>query len=127
MPRPQGVKGQSIIPYRAPPKADLRRMPRPPRIEYGGAFHHVMARGDRREPIVLSDRDRCDLVETLGGAGARTVWRVYARALMDNRFHWLLETPEPNLVEGLRWFQNTYARRFNRRIVPKGRKAVDKN
>ena len=90
-------------------------MPRQPRIEYGGAFYHVMARGDRREPIVWSDRDRYDFVETLGRACARTGWRVHAWVLMDNHYHWLLETPEPNLVEGMRWFQNTYARRFNLR------------
>ena len=31
---------------------------RPPRIEFAGAVHHVMARGDRREEIFRDDRDR---------------------------------------------------------------------
>lgn len=34
---------------------------------------------------------------------------------MTNHYHWLVETPRPNLVEGMRWIQNTYARRFNHR------------
>jgi hypothetical protein len=28
------------------------------RIEYPGAFYHVMARGNRRQPIFLDDDDR---------------------------------------------------------------------
>jgi len=53
-------------------------MPRMPRIEYEGAVYHVMARGDRREPIVFSDRDRETFVETLGQACERTGWEVFA-------------------------------------------------
>ena len=33
-------------------------MPRQRRIEYSGAIYHAMARGDRREDIVLDDSDR---------------------------------------------------------------------
>jgi hypothetical protein len=34
---------------------------------------------------------------------------------MSNHYHWVLETPEANLVRGMQWFQNTYTRRFNQR------------
>jgi REP element-mobilizing transposase RayT len=34
---------------------------------------------------------------------------------VDFHYHWLLETPEPNLVVGMRWFQGTYTQRFNLR------------
>jgi hypothetical protein len=34
---------------------------------------------------------------------------------MTNHYHWLVETPQPNLVEGMRWIQNTYTRRLNHR------------
>jgi len=40
-------------------------MPRQVRIEYAGAFYHVMARGDRREAIVKDDEDRKTFVRTL--------------------------------------------------------------
>lgn len=33
-------------------------MPRKLRVEYEGAIYHVMNRGDRREPIFLTDQDR---------------------------------------------------------------------
>ena len=43
-------------------------MPRQPRIEFPGAIYHVLARGDRREPIFLDDRDRARFVTSLGDA-----------------------------------------------------------
>ncbi len=88
-------------------------MARQVRIEYEGAFYHVMARGDRREAIVRSEKDRSDFVETMGRACERTGWRVHGWVLMTNHYHWLIETPRANLVDGMRWFQNTYTRRFN--------------
>ncbi len=41
-------------------------MPRSPRIEFPGAMYHVLARGNRREAIVLGDDDRWMLLRTLG-------------------------------------------------------------
>jgi REP element-mobilizing transposase RayT len=32
---------------------------------------------------------------------------------MSNHYHLLLETPEPNLVSGMKWFQGAYTQRFN--------------
>ena len=34
---------------------------------------------------------------------------------MDNHYHWVLETPKANLVEGMIWFQNAFTRRINAR------------
>ena len=33
---------------------------------------------------------------------------------MSNHFHLVVETPEPNLVAGMKWFLGTYTGRFNR-------------
>ena len=41
-------------------------MARQTRIEFPAAMYHVMARGDRREPIVKDDEDRRTFVRTLG-------------------------------------------------------------
>ncbi|MBX7210705.1 MAG: transposase [Verrucomicrobiaceae bacterium] len=91
-------------------------MPRQLRIQYAGAVYHVLARGDRREDIVQDDEDRELFVATLAEACKKTGWEVLAWVLMDNHYHcWLIRTPEPNLVEGMKWFQNAYTRRFNAR------------
>jgi hypothetical protein len=34
---------------------------------------------------------------------------------MSNHYHLLFKTQEPNRVEGMSWFQNSWTRRFNRR------------
>jgi Transposase IS200 like len=69
-------------------------MARSLRIEYPGAFYHVMARGNRREAIFLDDDDRRTFVKTLGEASERCGWRVHAWVLMGNHYHLLLETSE---------------------------------
>jgi len=90
-------------------------MARSLRIEYPGAFYHVMARGNRREKIFRDDTDRRFFLQTLADACQRTGWRVHAWVLLDNHYHLLIETPQPNLVVGMGWLQNTYTRRFNTR------------
>ena len=43
-------------------------MSRSVRIEFPGAFHHVMARGNRRQKIFLDDDDRRFFPEDFGGS-----------------------------------------------------------
>ena len=93
----------------------LPSMARRLRLEYPGAIYHVMNRGDRREPIFQDDQDRLRFLATLGEACTKADWRVHAYCLMDNHFHLVLETPQGNLVAGMKWFLGTYTSRFNRR------------
>jgi len=74
-----------------------------------------MNRGDRREPIFKDDQDRRRFLETLGQACAKTGWQVHAYCLMPNHFHLVVETPNANLVAGMKWFLGAYTSRFNRR------------
>ena len=98
-----------------------RIMARSIRIEIPGGFYHVMARGNRREKIYADDDDRRFFLQTLSEACGMTGWRVHAWVLMGNHYHLLIETPEPNLVEGMKWLQNTVTRRFNVRHGKWGR------
>jgi hypothetical protein len=79
-------------------------MARKLRIQYGGAVYHVLNRGDRREEIFRDDLDRRRFLETLAEACAKTGWQVQAYCLMPNHFHLVVETPEANLVAGMKWF-----------------------
>jgi putative transposase len=96
-------------------------MARSIRIEYEGAFYHLIARGNRRADIFESDEDRSLFLTTLGEACGKTGWRVHAWVLMSSHYHILLMTPEPNLVSGMTWLQNAYTRRFNTRHRQWGR------
>ena len=89
-------------------------MPRKQRIEYPGAIYHVISRGNYRKELFLRQNtgeafERC-LFEVVDGCG----WKLHAYVIMSNHFHLVVETPEPNLVVGMKWLQSTFATRFNR-------------
>jgi len=88
-------------------------MPRRLRIQYPGAIYHVINRGDRREDIFRDDEDRTCFLATLGETCAKTGWHVLAYCLMSNHFHLVVETPQGNLVAGMKWFLGVYTKRFN--------------
>lgn len=90
-------------------------MARPLRVQYPGAVYHVMSRGNAGKDIFLSSSDRLLFLDTLSEVCKQSGWRVHAYALMNNHYHLLLETPAPNLVDGMKWFQGTYTQRFNLR------------
>ncbi len=95
--------------------ASLRPMPRTMRVQYPGAIYHIMNRGDRRENIFVDDVDRQDFLKTLAEACQKTSWQMHAYCLMKNHFHLVVETPNANLVEGMRWFLSAYTIRLNHR------------
>src|ERR1039457_4237598 len=88
-------------------------MARKVRIQYPGAIYQVMNRGDRREAIFEDDEDRERLLQTLTQACQKTGWQVHAYCLMRNHFHLVLETPQPNLMFGMKWLLGVYTKRFN--------------
>ena len=59
--------------------------------------------------------DRQDLLKTLAEACQKTAWQVHAYCLMRNHFHLVVETPDANLVEGMRWLLSAYTIRLNHR------------
>jgi len=74
-----------------------------------------MARGDGGKPVFEDDKDRYAWVDLMGRAGVRFGWRVHAWVLMGNHFHLLLETPEPNVVAGMKWMLGVFSQGWNRR------------
>ncbi|MFO8026689.1 MAG: transposase, partial [Opitutales bacterium] len=51
---------------------------------------------------------------TIFEAAERCGWKLYAYVIMSDHYHLAIETPDPNMVEGMRWLQSTFATRFNR-------------
>ena len=90
-------------------------MARPLRIEYPGALYHVTSRGNARAPIFLDDDDRVSFLNRLQDTVERHRWRCHAYCLMDNHYHLLIETPEPNLSLGMRQLNGVYTQSINRR------------
>jgi Transposase and inactivated derivatives len=74
-----------------------------------------MSRGDRQKEIYVDDVDRHDFLKTLAEACQKTGFEVHAYCLMRNHFHLVVETPNANLVDGMRWLLSTYTIRLNHR------------
>jgi REP element-mobilizing transposase RayT len=89
-------------------------MARPLRIEYPGAYYHVMNRGNNAQKIFITDKDRSSFVEALRESAQLYGSRVIALVLMPNHFHLIVQTRHANLSEFMRQFLVTYTVRFNR-------------
>jgi len=83
-------------------------------LEYAGACYHVINRGNYRRDLFAGKGAAESFQRCLFEAAARCGWRLHAFVIMRNHFHLAIETPEPNLSEGMRWLQATWAARFNR-------------
>lgn len=89
-------------------------MSRPLRIEYPGAWYHVMNRGRRRENIFLSLADYQSFLEILWEASVGWNLKIAAYCLMPNHYHLLVTTPEGNISRCMRHVNGVYTQRFNR-------------
>jgi putative transposase len=90
-------------------------MARPLRIEYPGAFYHVLNRGHRQEPIVKDERDKERFISCLSRMAGQFNVLVHSYCLMTNHYHLILETPEGNLSRAMQWLNVSYAAYYNRR------------
>jgi putative transposase len=90
-------------------------MSRPARIQYEGAFYHVMNRGNIRADIFVDDNDRKKFYEILGNIEERFGVHIYVFVLMKNHYHLLLETPLPNLSRAIQSLNGNYTLYFNNR------------
>lgn len=89
-------------------------MPRSLRYQYPRAVYHLMARGDGGKVIFECDDDRKGFLSRLGKVCRSHGWRVHAWVLMNNHFHLLMETPEPNLVSGMKLLLGSFSQAWNR-------------
>jgi len=90
-------------------------MARPLRIEFPGAFYHVMNRGNTGMNIYRSERDREKFLEYVGEAVKRYGIKVNTYCLMTTHYHFLIETPHPNLSQAIKWINVGYSVYFNRK------------
>ena len=83
------------------------------RIEYKEAIYHILSRGNQRQEIFKTDKDREQFLELLGIASIRFKLEIYAYVLMGNHYHILLKTKNANLSKAMQWIGSTYTRRYN--------------
>ncbi len=95
-------------------------MAKQPRIEFAGAFYHVTSRGNRKQPIFLSDEDRYFFLNCLREAHERFGVIAHAYCLMGNHYHLFLETPRGNLSRIMHLINLKYSSYFNQKHSHEG-------
>jgi len=90
-------------------------MARKPRVEFDGAFYHVIVRGNQRQRTFQDDQDRITYLQRLEHYRQRYGFRLYAYVLMSNHVHLLIETKCVGLSKIMQGIQFSYTQRYNRR------------
>ena len=90
-------------------------MARKPRIQYSGAFYHIIVRGNQRQNIFLEDADRLEYLERLKRYKKKCGFVLYAFVLMSNHVHLLLETPKDPIARIMQMLNFTYTQYFNKK------------
>jgi len=88
---------------------------RPWRIEYEGAYYHILSRGNEGRHIFYGDEDKRLFLDTVGEMSDQFDIDVFAYVLMSNHYHLLFRTNLANLSRAMQWLGLSYTRRFNNR------------
>lgn len=89
-------------------------MARLPRLTLPGYAHHVIQRGNNRQPIFTSPQDFQTMLDLLAENARKFQVAIHAYVLMDNHFH-LLATPQTaeGLPQMMQAIGRSYVRYFN--------------
>lgn len=90
-------------------------MARPPRLEFPGAFYHIIVRGNQRQDIFVEDQDRIEYLKRLKGYKKKCGFVLYAFVLMPNHVHLLIETLNTPISKIMQLINLTYTQYFNKK------------
>jgi putative transposase len=95
-------------------------MTRALRIQYEGAWYHVMNRGLERRNIFLNNNHKKLFLDLLSEISERFQVDIHVYCLMDNHYHLLIQTQLPNLNLVMKHLNGVYTLRLNRDIKRDG-------
>jgi REP element-mobilizing transposase RayT len=90
-------------------------MARATRVDFPGAWYHVLNRGTERRAIFRSKRCCEKFIELLSSLPERFGVRLHGYALMGNHYHLQLESREANLSQAIHWLNVSCSVWFNRK------------
>jgi REP element-mobilizing transposase RayT len=93
----------------------MAEMARRPRIQFEGAFYHIIVRGNQRQDIFDDEGDRRRYLERLRVYKDKCGFLLYAYVLMSNHVHLLIETPADPISRIMQMINFTYTQYFNRK------------
>ncbi len=89
-------------------------MARPLRIEFPGAWYHVMNRGSARQTIFHHSQQYQLFIDLLKEAHNRYQLEIHAYCLMSNHYHLFVRTPYSNLSRIMRHIDGVFTQKYNR-------------
>ncbi len=92
-----------------------RAIARSLRIEFEGAFHHVINRGYHQMDIFIDQEDFSRFLDDLSQVFNSHLMVIHSYCLMNNHFHLFTETPKANLQESMHRLQSRYASYFKKK------------
>ncbi len=95
-------------------------MARKPRIEYEGAFYHVITRGNQKQEIFKDRKDFIKYLEILSDYKKLYQYFLYSYTLMSNHVHLLIEIRKTPLSKIMQGINQRYTAYFNRRYKTVG-------
>jgi REP element-mobilizing transposase RayT len=90
-------------------------MARKPRIEFDGAFYHVITRGNQRQKIFKANDDFRKYIEILSDYKRRYNYNIFSYVLMSNHVHLLIQTLKTPLSKIFQGINQRYTTYFNRK------------
>ncbi len=87
-------------------------MARPLRLAFENACYHITSRGNRKENIFYTDKDRSVFLEKLNETFNKYSVVCYAYCLMNNHYHLLIKTPRANISQAMHYLNTSYTNRF---------------
>lgn len=95
-------------------------MPRPPRPQFPGAVYHVYVHAAWGEIFFRRASDFDVFFWLLDRVVEKYSWNCIAYCFMDTHVHLVIETPLPNISDGMQQLLGQYAQGFNRRYGRRG-------
>lgn len=92
----------------------------PKRIDFAGAWHHVMNRGAGKQIVFRRDADCVLFMSILETVVTRYRLEVHGYALMPNHYHLLVRSLDGRLSSGMALLNGLFTRRLNGRIGTDG-------
>lgn len=92
-----------------------------PRTKFHGASYHVYSRGVDKRDLFLEENDFFKFIHCIEDSYKKFYFKIHAYCLMDNHYHFLIETPESDISEIMHLVNKKYAEYFNQKYSRTGR------
>lgn len=82
------------------------------RLSFENATYHITARGNRKEKIFYSDKDKGIFLHKMKETLEKYSIICYAYCLMNNHYHLFIKTPLANIADGIHYLNTSYSNWF---------------